>query len=156
MQADGTTVEKLVEPTPAKGKDVKGVPKLIEQGVLWFRFRASLVVAAAHFLTRLTRCALLHKIRLDTAAPDEQETYMVSLATPVEEKDFHHISRHLGGIACWLFPRAKEIVHELFSVSHGASPSHAVAGWCSVGVILCKERGRDRDRQRERESYRGS
>ena len=107
MQADGTTVEKLVEPTPAKGKDVKGVPKLIEHGVLWFRFRASLVVAAAHFLTRLTRCALLHKIRLDTAAPDEQETYMVSLATPVEEKDFHHISRHLGGRACWLFSQGE-------------------------------------------------
>ena len=127
MQADGTTVEKLVEPTPAKGKDVKGVPKLIEQGVLWFRFRASLVVAAAHFLTRLTRCALLHKIRLDTAAPDEQETYMVSLATPVEEKDFHHISRHLGGRA-HLF----EIIHELISTSHGASWSHAVAGFLTV------------------------
>jgi hypothetical protein len=52
------------------------------------------------------------------------------------------------------FPRAKEIVHELFSVSHGASPSHAVAGWCSVGVILCKERGRDRDRQRQTERER--
>ena len=52
------------------------------------------------------------------------------------------------------FPRAKEIVHELFSVSHGASPSHAVAGWCSLGVILCKERGRDRDRQRQTETDR--
>ena len=49
------------------------------------------------------------------------------------------------------FPRAKEIVHELFSASHGASPSHAVAGWCSLGVILCKERGREGERERERE-----
>ena len=94
-----------------------------------------------------------------TAAPDEEETDLAGLTTvttPVEEKHFHHISKHLDGRAysfCFS-STAREILHHLFSVSHGSASPQAFFFPEAGEREREGEGGRETEERRERDRER--